>query len=116
MTGLSHKAVTHWSQYARHLVSQMVLATQQQHRIGGPGVEVQIDESKFGKRKVAANGRGHRVEGAWVFGGVEQGGNTYGNNRYFAVVVEDRKASTLLPLIYRFIRPGSIIKSDCSSA
>jgi hypothetical protein len=31
-------------------------------RIGGEGILVQIDESKFGKRKVAANRRGHRVE------------------------------------------------------
>jgi hypothetical protein len=39
--------------------------------IGGPDVVVQIHENKFGKRKVAANRRGHQVEGAWVFGGVE---------------------------------------------
>ena len=31
---------------------------------------MEIDESKFGKRK---HNRGHSVEGQWVFGGVERG-------------------------------------------
>ena len=31
--------------------------------VGGEGKVVQIDESKFGKRKYH---RGHRVEGQWV--------------------------------------------------
>ena len=37
--------------------------------IGGNGIEVEIDESKFGKRKYY---RGHRVEGQWIFGGREK--------------------------------------------
>ena len=38
-------------------------------KIGGPGKTVEIDESKFGKRKYH---RGKRVEGVWVFGGIER--------------------------------------------
>ena len=38
-------------------------------KIGGNGVEVEIDESKFGKCKYY---RGHQVEGQWVFGGPEK--------------------------------------------
>lgn len=37
-------------------------------KLGGVGKTVQIDESKFGKRKYHSR---HRVEGQWVFGGIE---------------------------------------------
>ena len=37
--------------------------------IVGQGVEVEIDESKFGKRKF---NRGWVVDGHWVFGGIER--------------------------------------------
>ena len=36
--------------------------------IGGPGSIIEIDESKFGKRKY---NQGRYVEGHWVFGGIE---------------------------------------------
>ncbi len=37
--------------------------------IGGPGIRVQIDETKVGKRKF---NRGRRMDGQWVFGGSEE--------------------------------------------
>ena len=37
--------------------------------IGGNGIEVEKDESKFRKRKYH---KGHTVEGQWVFGGREK--------------------------------------------
>jgi hypothetical protein len=40
----------------------------EKHKIGGPGIIIEVDESKFGRRKY---NRGHRVEGVWVMGGVE---------------------------------------------
>ena len=39
------------------------------HKIGGPGVIVQIDECHFGKLKY---NRGHKVDGVWVLGGIVQ--------------------------------------------
>lgn len=66
---------------------------------------MEIDESKFGERK---HNRGHRVEGCWVFGGVE----LTPERRFFAVVVPDRSADTLMPIIQAHIAPGSIIGSD----
>ncbi|KAI8326421.1 hypothetical protein GQ54DRAFT_294870, partial [Martensiomyces pterosporus] len=62
-------------------------------KYGGPGVVVEIDESKFGKRN---NNRGKRVEGVWVFGGIE----ILGNRNVFLEAVDDRK------------KDGSTIHSD----
>jgi transposase-like protein len=73
-------------------------------QIGGPGKTVEIDESKFGKRKY---NRGHHVEGQWIFGGVERE-----SGKCFMVPVEDRKATTLIPIIRKWIAVGSTIISD----
>jgi hypothetical protein len=100
LSGVSVQTASRWLSHLRQMVTQM-LVDSDDCRIGGPGIVVQIDESKFGKRKVAANRRGHRVDGAWVFGGVEKGGNTFGNNKFFCTVVEDSTAETLLPLIHK---------------
>ena len=84
-------------------MTAVVLENEEDIAVGGEGTIVQIDESKFGKRKKTKNGRGHRVEGAWVFGGVEVGAGNWDNNKYFCVVVENRSAATLLPLIERYV-------------
>ena len=72
--------------------------------IGGPGKEVEIDESKFGKRKY---NRGRAVEGHWVFGGMERGGGDR-----FLVEVAKRDAATFLPIIAQYVRPGTVVYSD----
>ena len=63
---LSSKTVTDWGTHLRTLVTwdieNLDLA---QAPIGGEGIIVEIDESKFGKRKF---NRGHRVEGIWWLG------------------------------------------------
>ena len=47
-------------------------------------LEVEIDESKFGKRKYY---RGHRVEGQWIFVGREK----YNKKKVFMIPVHNRK-------------------------
>ena len=56
--------------------------------IGGPGIEVEIDESK---RKY---NRGRQTDGHWVFGEIERV-----SGECFLVKVQQRDAGTLLPLI-----------------
>ncbi len=100
-----HTAVD-WDSFCRE--SCEVTLLERENKIGGPGKTVQIDESKFGKRKYH---RGHKVEGQWVFGGIEEE-----SRRSFMVAVEKRDEKTLLPLIQRHIAEGSTIVSDCWKA
>ena len=62
--GLSKKKVIEWSFFFHESCFTTVM--DESEMIGGNGIEVEIDKSKFGKRKYY---RGHRVEGQWVFGG-----------------------------------------------
>lgn len=98
----SNHTGTDWNSFAREVV--IYGSFQSNLTIGGPGLTVEIDETKLGKRKY---NRGHHVEGQWVFGGVERG-----SGKCFMVPVEDRSRSTLMALIKRYIRPGSTIISD----
>jgi len=77
-------------------------------KIGGPNKTVEIDESKFGRRKYH---KGHPVKGQWVFGGVERE-----SGRTFLVPVPDRTADTLLCVIRAWIEPGTTLISDCWAA
>ena len=77
-------------------------------KIGGIGSIVEIDESKFGKRKFH---KGRRVDGVWVFGGIER--NT---KKCFFRCVADRTADTLVNIIKECVQPGTTIYSDCWKA
>ena len=107
MTGHSPNTVTDFYGHFRQLVASSLEDTDTQ--IGGPGIIVEIDESKFGRRKY---NRGHRIEGAWVFGGIER----TTEQKFFVKVVDNRNAETLLEAIEEHVLPGSIIHSDCWKA
>ncbi|KAJ8651319.1 hypothetical protein O0I10_013188 [Lichtheimia ornata] len=72
----------------------------------GNSIIVEVDESKFGKRK---SHRGHRVEGVWVVGGVEK----TPERKLFLTTVEDRKKDTLHLILGNYIKAGSEIRTDC---
>ena len=91
---LSKKTVVEWANFFREACFTTIVDASE--KIGGNGVEVEIDESKFGKRK-------------WVFGGHEK----YNKRKVFMIPVKDRKQNTLISLIQKWIHPGSIIHSDC---
>ena len=78
----------------RELVANDV--SEKKVKIGGEGVIVLIDESKFGKIKYNL---GHRVEGVWLVGGVE----ITKERKLFLVEVSERKAVTMLNVIKKYV-------------
>ena len=100
---ISNKTAIEWCTFFRECCINRIIDNSTP--IGGNGIEVEIDESKFGKQKYY---RGHHVEGQWVFGGREK----YDKRKIFMIPVTNRKQKTLLPLIKKWIKPGSIIHSD----
>ena len=74
-------------------------------QIGGNGLTVEIDESKFGKTKYH---KGRYIKGQWIFGGICRE-----TKQFFVTPVDKRDSATLIPIILSRIRPGSKIISDC---
>jgi transposase-like protein len=103
ITGHGSETTTKVYSLIEKLIAEKI--TPEMLKIGGPCIQVQLDESKFGKRKY---NRGHHVEGAWVFAGVEK----TNERKCFAMVVEKRDARTLNELILRYVLPGSIVITD----
>lgn len=100
---VTEKSLVDWSSFCREVTFDGMIHNAQP--LGGSGRTVEIDESKFGKRKY---NRGHRVEGKWVFGGVERESGTC-----FMIPVDNRGKDVLLCIIKHFILPGTTIISDC---
>lgn len=102
----SSRTVVDWCNFCREVLYDHIIVKKQP--IGGIGTIVEIDESKFGKRKYH---RGHFVEGQWIFGGIERE-----SKRCFMVPVARRDKKTLQKIIAEWILPGTIIYSDCWAA
>ncbi|CAH2095686.1 unnamed protein product [Euphydryas editha] len=75
-------------------------------KIGGPGKIVQIDESKFGKRKY---NKGRHIEGQWVLDMIEDGSEDL---RLEICPDNVRSADVLLPWIEKHVAEGTIIHTD----
>lgn len=102
--GISSATDVDWCSFCREVCEVSIINSSE--KIGGPGIVVEIDESKFAKRKYNV---GHRVKGGWVFGGREK----EDKRKVFMEAVENRTAETLLAVIQKWIAPGSVIWSDC---
>ncbi|EFX65021.1 hypothetical protein DAPPUDRAFT_265349 [Daphnia pulex] len=83
---MAHATVIDWASFCREVAEDIMIHSSE--LIGGPG--------KYN--------RGKRVDGVWVFGGVER------------LTVHNRSASTLLAVIKEWIKPGTTIISDCWKA
>src|SRR6218665_633546 len=91
-------------QYMRDICSNKLVRSPMQ--LGGPGKEVQIDESLLVRAKYR-RGRNVRRKQQWIFGAYD-----VAEKVGYVTYVEKRDAATLLPSIQRVISPGSIIVSD----
>ena len=103
---LSRKTLVDWFNFCREIC--VLILEKNSVKIGGDGHVVEIDESKFGKRKYH---RGKRVDGVWVFGGIDRE-----TKECFFKCVADRSADTLVEIIKENILPGTTIISDCWKA
>lgn len=104
---LTSMTICDWCSFIREVLEHWC-TNNSASQLGGPGKIVEIDEAKFGKRKY---NRGRIVDGVWLFGGFERD-----SNNIFVKMVPNRNSKTLLEVIKRLIKPGSIIMSDCWKA
>jgi hypothetical protein len=65
---ISKSTAVNWASFCREVIYDALILNKQ--KFGGPGIEVGIDESKFGRSKYY---KGHSVEDQWVFGIFERG-------------------------------------------
>lgn len=96
----SSHTITDWKNFLR-----LDYLRRHPRQIGGPGHTVEIDESVFNRRK---HNVGRLVEPLWVFGGYDPA-----EKEGFLVTVPNRNAETLLPIIKKYILPGTTVVSDC---
>ena len=101
---ISSKTVSKYLKNALEFIEERYL--NKLKTIGGPVIIVEIDETKFGRRKYY---RGHRVDGIWVLGMVER----TPKRRIVFIPVPDRKSDTLLKIIKKYVHPESLIYTDC---
>lgn len=84
--------------------------------LGGPGRQVEIDESLFVRVK-HHKGKDLRREQVWVFGlyerPLEENKKLKEKGRCLFFVVPKRDAVNLLNIIYKYVAPGTEILSDC---
>ena len=74
--------------------------------MGGPGMTIEIDEAKIGRRKYNV---GRMVEGQWILGFIKR---ETGDQRIEILPNNNRSAQATLPLIQRHVLPGSTIITD----
>lgn len=99
----SSETICDWYTYCMEVCCEIVAS--RSNPIGGPGMTVEIDEAKFGKRKY---NRGRFIEGQWVLGGICRE-----TKECFFVPVQCRNRETLIPIIIQNVLPGSTIITDC---
>lgn len=108
---LSRKTISEWYFRFREVINKEVSEWYTESgAIGGEGCTVQIDESKFGKRKY---NRGYMIDGHWVFGVIDEQTKEL---RLNMVPDNERSRANMQGLIESMIKPGTRIVSDSFSS
>jgi transposase-like protein len=105
---ISPRVCVDYLNFIREICSWKIL--QESKQLGGEGQIVQLDESVIYKPKYNL-GAGFKTPAKWIFA-------LYDVTRKIAYVefVEKRNAETLLPIIKRWVKPGTEIHTDCWAA
>ncbi|KAI6647651.1 hypothetical protein LOD99_8616 [Oopsacas minuta] len=98
----SPNTVVDWNNFVRDICIEDLIINQEP--IGGLGIVMEIDESKFVRRIF---NRGRLLTGQWVFSMYQQG-----TDNVLMIQVPHRSGATLLPIIQRYVLPGTTIHSD----
>ena len=85
----SSETVFDYKMYCREICVNIII-NESDDQIGGIGLTVEIDESKFGKRKY---NRSRVVEGQWVLGGICRE-----TKEVFMMTLPSRDKNTLIPI------------------
>ena len=119
--GLSEATVCFWKKKFDIMCLKAVRRPDFEHVIGGPGIVVELDETIVSRQKMG-NKKARLRKNMWVFGGCER----HGNRRFFVPLLKTvksvdgdgytkeipRTSSNLLPLVEKYVAPGSIIMTD----
>lgn len=105
-TGISSETCVNWRSFCSEVCEAWL---QHQDPIGGPGIKVEIDETLITRRKANV---GRVLTQIWLFGGIERESKKRVIVPLLAPEGERRDRATLVPIIKRFIKAGSIIFSD----
>ena len=105
---MASSTIVDWKNYLYEVIENWTINVHNTQLFGGPGIIVEIDESKFGKSKY---NRGRQITSQWVFGMFERG-----SKRVKMIAMENRDKRTLVGIIKEHIKPGTTIHSDCWAA
>ncbi|CAL2050358.1 unnamed protein product [Caenorhabditis brenneri] len=106
---INRKTVIEAHEWFRRMTMQWFLresAANPDLKLGGPGTVVEIDETLVYRAKYN-RGRMLRRKQVWVFGMIQRG-----TSKIVMFRVPRRNADTLLPLIAKYVKPGTTIVSD----
>ena len=102
-TGMSDNTISYWCRRIRETISMEYGSNSPM--LGGEFLHVEVDEAKLGGRKLPG---GREVKGQWVAACIERD-----SGRFFIIPVPNRSADTLIPFIKKYVKPDTVIVSDC---